>query len=253
MKSLLVYIPGDTVIHRLNPCTKILLPLLLCIACFLTDAWWFLLGVLVLDIGIGFLAGIPGHTLKLLRGLGKLALFLLVMQVLFIQSGRVLATLPLGILITDHGLQVAVMGVLRLIDITLPLALMIAVTQMSDLANALVYHAHMPYKYAFAITSAIRFIPVFTGDMQMIMEAQTARGVAFDTKSFWKKLRLMIPLCVPLLISSVKKIESAAIAVELRGFSLRTRRSAYRRTSFDGRDLTAILAGLVLIALSVVF
>ena len=96
--------------------------------------------------------------------------------------------------------------VLRLMAATLPLTIMLSVTQMSDLTNVLVSKLRIPYKYAFAIITVIRFIPVFSSEMNGIIEVQTARGVEFDTKNIFRKIGLIIPMCVPLLISSVKKI-----------------------------------------------
>ena len=68
------------------------------------------------------------------------------------------------------------------------------------------------------------------------MEAQTARGVQFDTGGVVKKARLMVPLCVPLLVSSVRKTNSAAIAAEVRGFNLRTSASGYKDYPLTSRD-----------------
>ena len=85
------------------------------------------------------------------------------------------------------------------------------------------------------------------------MEAQTARGVEFDTKNFMKKLRLLLPLCVPLLISSVRKIDGAAISTELRGFHLRKRNSSYKKYDFGKMDvvtlfvITCVTAGAFLL------
>ena len=118
--------------------------------------------------------------------------------------------------------------------------------------SALAVHWHLPYQYAFTITTALHFIPVFFNDMQVISEAQLARGVSFDTRNPFKKFALMAPLSVPLLISSVKKTEQAAIAVELRGFNLRTRTSAYKVTHMKGADWAVLTAGAALIALSVI-
>ncbi len=105
--------------------------------------------------------------------------------------------------------------------------LVMYVTQLADLANAFCKVLHVPYKYAFTFTSAVRFIPVFMNDMAGIMEAQTARGVEFDV-GLARKLRLMVPLCVPLLVSSVRKTGSAAIAAQVRGFELRTPASGFK-------------------------
>lgn len=243
MRGFLDYVPGDTLLHRLDPRTKLLLPLLLCVGCFASGNMFVLLGVLALDLLLGILGGNFRQAIRLLRGLLKISVFLFLIQVLFVRRGVVLLRLPLGILITDCGVYAAAMVVLRLIGATLPLALMLSLTQLSDLSNALVNKWRIPYKYAFAITSAIRFIPVFSTDMQAIIEAQTARGVEFDTKNFIKRIRLIFPLCVPLLISSVKKIDSAAIAAELRGFNLRGRDSCYKVTRMTVRDGAALALG----------
>ena len=98
---------------------------------------------------------------------------------------------------------------------------------MNDITNAVVKVLHVPYKYAFTFTSTIHFIPMFMNDMKGIMEAQTARGVEFDAGGIVRKVRLMVPLCVPLLVSSVRKTNSAAIAAEVRGFNLRSLRSPW--------------------------
>lgn len=127
-------------------------------------------------------------------------------------------------------------------------ALLLSVTQMSDLSGVLVQRLHVPYKYAFTLTTAIRFIPVFADSLSGIMEAQTARGVAFDTKNPFKKLGLILPLCMPLLISSVGRIHDTAAAAEMRGFTLRTRESQSRRYTFKSGDLFAALIAAALVA-----
>lgn len=81
-----------------------------------------------------------------------------------------------------------------------------------------------------------------------IMEAQTARGVAFDTKNPFKKLGLILPLCMPLLISSVGRIHDTAAAAEMRGFTLRTRESQSCRYTFKSGDLFAALIAAALVA-----
>ena len=98
--------------------------------------------------------------------------------------------------------------------------------------------------------STVHFIPVFMNDMAGIMEAQTARGVEFDG-GFLRKIRLMMPLCVPLLVSSVRKTNSAAIAAEVRGFNLRTAASGYKEYPFVAADVAAMAGSLALVAIAV--
>lgn len=246
MAGLLDYTEGRTILHRLNPLTKMVLALGICVSAFMSDNFGFLLALLILDVGIGLVGGIRQKTLKLLGGLLGICAFLFILQVLFIRSGT-----PVFLFATDEGLRTAGLVVLRLMTATMPLALMLALTQMNDLAGALVKRAHLPYKYAFTVTTALKFIPVFTDEMSAIIEAQTARGVEFDTRNPLRKLRLVLPLCAPLLITSVGRTEEAAMAAEVRGFYLRDRSSGVRDYPFHLLDVGAFLLVIALIVLAV--
>ena len=243
MNHVLQYIPGNSVIHRMNPVTKLLLTIIICVCAFMTDNLFFLLGLLAVDLMIGFVAGVAGRTLKIFRGLLMIAAFLFILQALLTRRGT-----PVFWIITDEGLMGAGRVVLRLIVVCMPLALVLAVTRISDLTNALVQHLHVPYQYAFTLATAIRFIPQFLEEMNGIMEAQTARGVAFDQARGLKKFSMILPLCAPLLISSVRRTDQTAVAAEVRGFRMRTRASAYRRYTFTALDAATFLFCALLLA-----
>lgn len=243
MHNLFQYVPGNSVIHRMNPVTKLFLTIVICIAAFISGNLFYLAGLLVVDLLIGVIAGIPEKTWTIFRGLLKIALFLFILQILLVRGGT-----PVLWIITDQGLLTAGKVVLRLVIVCMPLALVLAVTRVSDLTNSLVRVLHVPYPYAFTLSTAIRFIPQFLEEMSGIMEAQTARGVAFDKARGLKKFSMILPLCAPLLISSVRRTDQTAVAAEVRGFRLRTRASAYKRYPFTGADLGAVLFSLALLA-----
>ncbi len=246
MHNLFQYVPGNSLIHRMNPITKIVLTIVICIAAFVSGNLFFLAGLLAVDLLIGFIAGIPEKTLTIFKGLLKIALFLFVLQILLVRNGT-----PVFWIITDRGLLTAAKVVLRLVIVCIPLALVLAVTRISDLTNSLVQVLHVPYKYAFTLSTAIRFIPQFLEEMSGIMEAQTARGVAFDKAKGLKKFSMILPLCAPLLISSVRKTDLTAAAAEVRGFRLRTRDSGYKRYPFTLLDLGAAAFCLLLLAAAI--
>jgi energy-coupling factor transport system permease protein len=116
----------------------------------------------------------------------------------------------------------------------------------------MVKELHIPYKYAFTFTSAIRFIPVFSSEMSGIIESQKARGVDFDVKNPFKKLGMILPLCFPLLMGAVRKIEFTAKAAELRGFYFRTRQSCTKVYKHHLRDYIFILGGFVILAVAII-
>lgn len=247
MGHFLEYIPGDSFLHNMNPVAKLACAFILCVACFLTGNLIILAALLAFDFVLAASCGMAKQAVGLAKAVFAFSLILAVIQVLTVSGGAEFVQLPWGAIGTA-GLLAALTTVLRLIAAAIPLFLVLYVTKLSDLANALVKVLHVPYKYAFTFSSTIRFIPVFMNDMKGIMEAQTARGVEFDCGSFAQKIKLMIPLCVPLLVSSVRKTNSAAIAAEVRGFNLRTVKSGYKEYPFAGADFLAMLLCLAVLA-----
>lgn len=249
MGGFLDYVPGDSLLHRLNPLTKILLSAALCAACFVNGNPLFVLGILVVSLALAHSAGLFRRALRMVTALFKFSILLFLVQVLVIRDGKVLFYLATGIAITDTGVLFSLLFVLRMVAATLPLAIMLSVTQVSDLSGMLVEKLRVPYKYAFALTTSMRFIPIFAAEAADIMAAQTARGVDFDTRSLPRKVRLILPLCVPLLLSSVERIDRGAISAELRGFSLRKRGSSYKSCRVQWIDWGALLLSGAVIAL----
>ncbi len=242
MVNVIDYMPGTTLLHKLNPVTKLALAAAIIIATFLANTYVALIGLLVLTLALGAYAGVLNRLLSLLKLLVPLALIMLVLQLAFVRQGNTLFAF-----VTDTGLLTGSKACLRLLGVALPLILMLMVTKLTDLANACVEKLHVPYRYAFTFTTALRFVPVFSQEMNAIMEAQTARGVEYDTKNPFKKLKLMLPLCIPLLISSVGKTDSAALAAEQRGFYLRNRTSSYKRYPFAARDVVILVCCVALV------
>lgn len=242
MVNVIDYVPGATVLHRLNPVAKLALASGIIIATFLAASYPALVGLLVITLALGAYAGVFSRLASLLKVLLPLAAIMLVLQMIFVQGGERLVGF-----VTSEGLVTGSKACLRLLGVALPLVLVLTVTKLTDMANACVEILHVPYRYAFAFTTALRFVPLFGQEMNAIMEAQTARGVEYDTKNPIKKLQLMLPLCIPLLISSVGKTDATALAAEQRGFYLRTRESSYKRYPLQALDFAAIAVAAALI------
>lgn len=249
MKGFLDYLDGDSVLHKMHPLVKIFVSLLICVAAFCSSNPVYLLGVIAFNLILGLVGngktncGLFKRTLGIFKGLFKMSLFLFILQILVIRTGNVIFAITENFGITDIGIKNGLLLVLRLTAATLPLSILISVTNLNDLSNTLVKTLHVPYKYAFTFTSAIRFIPVFSGEMAGIIESQKARGVDFEVKNPFKKIGMIIPLCFPLLISSVRKIESTATAAELRGFYLRTGQSCSKVYKLHFSDVVFMLIG----------
>ena len=255
MKGLLDYLEGDSVLHKLHPLTKITASILICAAAFCSSNIFFLLGIIVLNLLLGVIGnGKKGHhnglfkrVCGILKGLFKMSIFLFILQVLVIRTGTIIVHIGPKFGFTDVAIRNGLLLVLRLTAATLPLSTLISVTNLNDLSNTMVKNLHIPFKYAFTFTSAIHFIPVFAREMNGIMESQKARGIDFEIKNPFKKFAMILPLCLPLLISSVRKIESTATAAELRGFYLRNSKTCIKVYKIHVSDIFFLLiSGIVL-------
>ncbi len=250
MNGFLEYVPGDSLLHRLNPVAKLLFAVLFAITCFCTGNLAFLCAMFVFGIAMAASCGLMKQTLGLMKAVAAFSIILAVLLLLTTPEGDLLVSLPWGYIGTGSILA-AIRMVVRLEAAAIPLFLTFYVTKMTDLSNSVVKVLHVPYKYAFTFASTVHFIPVFMNDMKGIMEAQTARGVEFDAGGIVNKVRLMVPLCVPLLVSSVRKTNSAAIAAEVRGFNLRTRESGYKQYPFSGADFATMALAVLLMAAAI--
>lgn len=250
MNGFLEYVPGDSLLHRLNPVVKLLGAIIFAVACFCTSNLVYLVCMLAFALAMAASCGMLRQTTGLMKAVFVFSLLLAIIQVLFTPSGDQLVALPWGYIGTG-SLIAALTTIIRLEAAAIPLFLTFYVTKVSDMTNAAVKVLRVPYKYAFTFSSTVHFIPVFMNDMRGIMEAQTARGIEFDQGGIIKKVGLMVPLCVPLLVSSVRKTNSAAIAAEVRGFNLRTRASGYKQYPFAAYDIVAMVLVVALLALAI--
>lgn len=257
MKGFLDYLPGSSVLHKMHPLVKIFVSILICAASFCSSNYYYLAGIILFNILMGLVGngkdrnGLLDRTFGILKGLIKMSIFLFILQLLVIRRGEPVFMIG-SFALTDIAFQKAILLVLRLIGATLPLSILISVTNLNDLSNTLVKYLHIPYKYAFTFTSAIRFIPIFSTEMSGIIESQQARGVDFEVKNPFKKLGMILPLCFPLLISSVRKIESTATAAELRGFYFRTRKSCSKSYKIHFRDIVFVILGAAILAAAII-
>lgn len=250
MKGFLEFVPGDSFLHRMNPIAKLVSAFLIVAGCFVTGSFVLLACVLVLDAVLSARCKMTRQALGLAKAVAAFSFLLALIALLFSPSGDVLVALPWGYVGTGSVVS-ALLIVVRLVACAVPLFLVFSVTKLTDMANVLVKVCHVPYRYAFVFASTVRFIPVFLNDMQGVMEAQITRGVEFDQGGIVNKARLMIPLCVPLLVSAVRKTDSAAIAAEIRGFNLRTRESGFKEYPFSAGDIAAMLLTVALLAIAV--
>ncbi|MDR0821976.1 MAG: energy-coupling factor transporter transmembrane protein EcfT [Oscillospiraceae bacterium] len=231
----LSYVPGNSFFHRLHPLTKLFWAILTGVFCFVFSDFWLLGAVIAVNVLIIATSGIVRAGKPVYKLFALLAVLMTVFQLLLNKSGE-----PLFYFITTGGVEGALYTVLRMLGSLLPLSMMIMLTPASDLASELTAKLKVPYKYAFAVTAVLRFIPLLTSEMGQIVNAQASRGCTIDKGNFISRFRKMLPLTIPLLVSAVRRTEKTGVSMELRGFGSDKRRSRKVRR-LGGRDVLVFL------------
>lgn len=247
MNSIFQYQAGSSILHRMHPIAKLIVAFLLVLsACISTNLLY--MGTLLFACLVFLHAcGILSAQKPILSAVGILACVMICIQCLIRRTGDVLVWF-----VTIQGLQTGVAAGLRLFIFALPWVSILSSTKLSDLANCLVSYMHIPYPYVFSFTTALRFIPLFAQEMHAIQEVNMARGIDFDTKNPIRKLKLMTPLVISLMVLSVRKADEIALAAEMRGCYLRGSTSFSKRYPWNIRDSFGVLMGISLVIVSIV-
>jgi energy-coupling factor transport system permease protein len=238
MPAMVEYISNNSFIHRLNPITKVAWTLAVLAICFIFDTPLMILMIFVSNIAVAAVSGILKNILPVIKGLFLFSLLLVLFQIFLVAEGEtIFYAIPYFNIgrITDVGLQLSLVMTLRMITTVSTIPILMMTTLMTDIVVVLVERCKIPFKYAFMFITALRFIPTFMEEMEHIMQAQMSRGYSSDTRNPIKKLIIVIPLAVPLLVSSVRKTEKIAISMETRGFGSGPR-SHYRKIAMNSSD-----------------
>lgn len=252
------YYPAESVIHQLDPRTKLVGTMVFIIALFLADnIWGYLLATVVLALVIGS-SKVPFRFI--VRGLKAIVVLLLISVSfnLFLTDGEILV--KLGFLkVTKEGIRTAGFMAVRLIYLVIGSSLMTFTTtpnQLTDgLEKGLVFLKpfHIPvHEVSMMMSIALRFIPILVEETDKIMKAQMARGADFESGNLIQKARAMVPLLVPLFISAFRRATDLAMAMEARCYRGGEGRTKMKPLKYARRDriaylMFAVYAGIVLV------
>ena len=248
------YYPVDSVLHRMDPRTKLMGTLLFIISLFCADSF-FGYGVSVLFLAAVIrLSKVPFKFM--VRGL-KAILVLLLISVsfnLFLTDGEVLVRL--GFLkITLEGVRTAAFMALRLIFLVLGSSVMTLTTTPNELTDGLekglgfLNKVGVPvHEVAMMMSIALRFIPILIEEADKIMKAQMARGADFESGNLIQRAKSMVPLLVPLFISAFRRATDLAMAMEARCYRGGENRTKMKPLHYEKRDRIAQLVLVIYLA-----
>ena len=253
------YFPGNTVAHRLDPRTKILLVTLYIIALFSAKG---LLGYMVMAATLAVCVKISKVGFKsLVRGLKPLVVIIAftgILNIFFTPAETYL--LEWGILrISEKGIQNALFMVVRIMLLVMGTFLMTYTTSPIRLTDGLesllgpLKRLRVPVnELAMMMAIALRFIPTLIEETDKIMSAQKARGADFESGNIFQKAKALVPILVPLFISAFRRADELATAMECRCYHGGEGRTKLHVLKYQRRDYVALAGGAVILALVVV-
>lgn len=218
------YYRGDSILHRLDPRIKVILFTVYMVAVFmLTKPVGMLLSFIVVT-ALALLSKIPlREIIKSIRPIVFLMIFIFVINVLTIREGQTIAKFWI-IEITDGGILRAVLMTLRLFLLIVSTSILLTLTttplKMADALESLfgpLKKIRVPvHEMAMMMSIALRFIPTLVEETDKIMKAQASRGAEYDTGNVLVRARGYVSILVPLFVSSFKRAEDLAVAMDAR-------------------------------------
>ena len=240
------YIPGESFTHKLDPRTKIIISILFIVSLFVINKF---AGYILVVAFLG--AAIINSKIPLkfiLKGL-KPILFLVVitgiLNIFMIKGTESTLVYQLGFLkIYKEGLSTAAFMALRLIFLIVGTSLLTLTTSPIELTDGIERLLRpigktLAHELAMMMTIALRFIPTLMEETDKIMKAQKARGADFDSGNIIQKAKNLIPILVPLFISSFRRADELAMAMEARCYRGGAGRTRMKELKYSYRDAVA--------------
>ncbi len=240
------YYQADSILHRLDPRVKLLGTLVFIISLFVADSW---LGYLVGGLYLALLIRLSKVPVSfILRGL-KAVMILLLISVsfnLFLTQGETILVQFWIFRITWEGVRQAAFLAMRLIFLIMGSSLMTLTTTPNQLTDGLetglhwMKKLHIPiHEIAMMMSIALRFIPILIEELDKIMKAQMARGADFESGNLIQRAKALVPVLVPLFISSFRRAADLAMAMEARCYHGGEGRTKMKPLRYEGRDRVA--------------
>lgn len=242
------FFPGDSIVHKTDPRTKIILTLLFIIVLFsVQNIFSYIVLGLFLIISIKSTKINPKVVLKGLKPVLFIIVFTAVLNIFYTPGDVIWKFYFLSI--TKQGIEVAIYMIVRIIMLIISSSLLTYTTSPILLTDAIekllapLKKIKVPvHELAMMMTIALRFIPTLIEETEKIMNAQKARGANFETGSLINRAKALIPILVPLFVSSFRRADELATAMECRLYRGDIGRTRMRELKFTKVD---ILSGLI--------
>ena len=241
------YFPGDTVVHRLDPRTKLLLVIIYIVGLLNSVGWAsyaFVILVTALSMAISKIK--PRSALKGLKPLVIIIILTAVLNIFYTDGTPIVE----GWIITWEGIERAVMMSLRIILLIVGTFMLtyttspIALTDGLEIMMGPLKKIKIPvHEMSMMMSMALRFIPTLIEETDKIMSAQKARGADFDSGNLFQRAKALLPILVPLFVSALRRADELAVAMESRCYHGGEGRTRMKQLKMQGIDAWALVLG----------
>jgi energy-coupling factor transport system permease protein len=230
-------------IHNLDPRIKFIYVIAIFIAAIMFYQIIPLMFLFLLQIPFVLLARVQKQWLRSLRGAAFLATFIFVINVLT-------TYLTNNFTITALNIENAAAMTLRFVVLVESFSVFFLTTSPDHLGLAL-EQTRVPYEFAFAFTTAVRFVPVLAEEAQTIMDAQKARGLELEKGGLLKRIRNYIPVLIPLIVSAIRRSLELAEAMESRAWGATKKRTNLYSLKLRRGDFVLIAVTVAVLAVAI--
>ena len=252
------YYPTKSFVHKLDPRTKFLFLIVYIAAIFTANDFYALGACAVVFLIAALFSGVPfGSLLRSVKAVLFLLIFTAILN-LFFYNGQSEGETPIFtwkfITIWGSAVEFSIFLCVRLFLLvvgssiltltTTPVSLTDGVESLLSPLKLIKFPVHI---IARIMSIALSFIPVFTEETSRIMNAQKARGADFESGSLIKRVKAIVPVLIPLLISAFRRAEELGDAMEARCYSGSSTRTKYKKLTFGWRDLVAAIVAVALL------
>lgn len=249
------YIPGDSWVHKLDPRAKLVASMYFIGIIFLANNWQTYLFLFLFTLFVIRLSNIKlSFFINGVKPLIWLIIFTVILQVLFTGGGTIYFSFG-PIVISQLGLLNGAFIFCRFVLIIFMSTLLTLTTMPLSLTDAIEYLLRplaivkVPvYEIALMLSIALRFVPTLMDETEKIMNAQRARGVDFGEGNIFQQMKAIVPILIPLFVSSFNRAEELATAMEARGYKGGEGRTKYRQLEWQSRD-NIVIAGYTIVTI----
>ena len=252
------YFPGNSIIHRLDPRTKLIMLVVYIVALFMATGWSAYAVLFAALVWVIQVSTIPVKSIiKGMKPLVVILIFTGLLNLFLTQEGKLLVDFWV-ITIYSGGVSRAAMMVARILMLITCTFLLTYTTSPISLTDGLeslmgpLKVIKVPvHELSMMMCIALRFIPTLIEETDKIMSAQKARGADFESGSLMDRVKALVPILVPLFVSAFRRADELATAMECRCYQGGDGRTKMKLLRYHRGDFYAFGAGLALLAVTI--